>query len=32
MATAVGRFVFSLFRDGINLLVAKLLGGEMAAS
>jgi len=26
MATAVGRFVFSAFRDGIGLLVAKLLG------
>ncbi|RDY67517.1 DUF2523 domain-containing protein [Lysobacter soli] len=26
MATAVGRFVFASFRDGIGLLVAKLLG------
>ena len=26
MATSVGRFVFASFRDGIGLLVAKLLG------
>lgn len=26
MATAIGRFVFVAFRDGIGLLVAKLLG------
>ena len=26
MATAVGRFVFAAFRDGIGLLFAKLLG------